>query len=167
MRRALYIILGHPACVYGFLMYLIVAGVSVAGLVAGRRFRSREHPIGASLNGPGRMSGSLRSMAAAVTTHQLRKVFDDVVAVAGLDLTIEPGTVFGLLGSNGAGKSTFTSEAGRGSTFWIEVPAYRPVTGELAVVESPQIPMPASPAAEGPRPRSSSSPLPMRSSASS
>jgi ABC-2 type transport system ATP-binding protein len=33
-------------------------------------------------------------------------VFDDVVAVAGLDLEIEPGTVFGLLGSNGAGKST-------------------------------------------------------------
>jgi ABC-2 type transport system ATP-binding protein len=42
----------------------------------------------------------------AVQTRQLRKVFDDVVAVAGLDLEIEPGTVFGLLGSNGAGKST-------------------------------------------------------------
>ena len=45
-------------------------------------------------------------MAAAVATRQLRKVFDEVVAVAGLDLTIAPGTVFGLLGSNGAGKST-------------------------------------------------------------
>jgi ABC-2 type transport system ATP-binding protein len=31
---------------------------------------------------------------------------DDVVAVEGLDLVIETGTVFGLLGSNGPGKST-------------------------------------------------------------
>lgn len=52
------------------------------------------------------MPRRLLPVAAAVTTRQLRKVFDDVVAVAGLDLTIEAGTVFGLLGSNGAGKST-------------------------------------------------------------
>lgn len=39
-------------------------------------------------------------------TRKLRKVFDDVVAVDGLDLAVDSGTVFGLLGSNGAGKST-------------------------------------------------------------
>jgi ABC-2 type transport system ATP-binding protein len=33
-------------------------------------------------------------------------VFDDVVAVEGLNLGVEAGAVFGLLGSNGAGKST-------------------------------------------------------------
>lgn len=45
-------------------------------------------------------------MAAAIEMRGLRKVFDEVVAVEGIDLTIESGTVFGLLGSNGAGKST-------------------------------------------------------------
>jgi len=45
-------VFGYPACVYGFFMYLIITGVAVAGLVAGRRSRSREHPIGASLNRP-------------------------------------------------------------------------------------------------------------------
>jgi ABC-2 type transport system ATP-binding protein len=45
-------------------------------------------------------------VVAAVQTRRLRKVFDDVIAVEGLDLEIETGTVFGLLGSNGAGKST-------------------------------------------------------------
>lgn len=45
-------------------------------------------------------------MNAAVETRRLRKVFKDVVAVDGLDLQVEAGTVFGLLGSNGAGKST-------------------------------------------------------------
>src|SRR5579862_5695194 len=47
-----------------------------------------------------------RAMSAAIEPRRLRKVFRDVVAVNGLDLQIAPGTVFGLLGSNGAGKST-------------------------------------------------------------
>ena len=34
-------VFGYPACVYGFFMYLIVAGTAVAGLVAGRRSRPR------------------------------------------------------------------------------------------------------------------------------
>jgi len=29
-------VLGYPACVYGFFMYLILAGTALAGLVAGR-----------------------------------------------------------------------------------------------------------------------------------
>lgn len=39
-------VFGYPACVYGFFMYLIVAGLALAGLVAGYRRHSmrREHP---------------------------------------------------------------------------------------------------------------------------
>ena len=42
----------------------------------------------------------------AVHTIALRKQFGDRVAVAGLDLTIHRGEVFGLLGPNGSGKTT-------------------------------------------------------------
>jgi PAS domain S-box-containing protein len=49
------------------------------------------------------------------------------------------------------GRVGFTSEVGRGSTFWIDVPSNRPATGEQTVAESPQVPIPASLAAEGPR----------------
>jgi ABC-2 type transport system ATP-binding protein len=39
-------------------------------------------------------------------TQQLRKVFDDNVAVRGLSLQVQAGEVFGFLGPNGAGKTT-------------------------------------------------------------
>ena len=42
----------------------------------------------------------------AVETVAMRKVFGRLVAVDSLDLTIDRGTVFGLLGSNGSGKTT-------------------------------------------------------------
>lgn len=42
----------------------------------------------------------------AVETHKLRKVFGTIVALEGLDLSIERGEVFGLLGPNGSGKTT-------------------------------------------------------------
>ena len=42
----------------------------------------------------------------AIQTHALRKVYKDVVAVDGLDLTVEKGELFALLGVNGAGKTT-------------------------------------------------------------
>ena len=42
----------------------------------------------------------------AVAVHGLRKRYDDVVAVDGLDLEIATGECFGLLGPNGAGKTT-------------------------------------------------------------
>ncbi len=42
----------------------------------------------------------------ALSVHNLRKTFGDVVAVAGLDLEIRRGECFGLLGPNGAGKTT-------------------------------------------------------------
>jgi hypothetical protein len=43
-------VLGYPACVYGFFMYLTISGVAMAGLIAGRRSRSRERRISAALN---------------------------------------------------------------------------------------------------------------------
>jgi ABC-2 type transport system ATP-binding protein len=42
----------------------------------------------------------------AVETVGMRKVFGHLVAVDSLDLTVARGTVFGLLGSNGCGKTT-------------------------------------------------------------
>jgi len=42
----------------------------------------------------------------AVETAAMRKVFGKLVAVDSLDLAIIRGTVYGLLGSNGSGKTT-------------------------------------------------------------
>jgi ABC-2 type transport system ATP-binding protein len=44
--------------------------------------------------------------APAIRTERLSKRFGDVLALDGLDLTVERGEVFGFLGPNGAGKST-------------------------------------------------------------
>ncbi|HEX6590239.1 MAG TPA: ATP-binding cassette domain-containing protein, partial [Longimicrobiales bacterium] len=44
--------------------------------------------------------------AHAVEVVGLRKRYEDVVAVDGIDLTVGWGEVFGLLGPNGAGKTT-------------------------------------------------------------
>jgi ABC-2 type transport system ATP-binding protein len=41
-----------------------------------------------------------------VELHNIRKVYDTKVAVEGLTLSIEPGTMFGLLGPNGSGKTS-------------------------------------------------------------
>src|SRR5580704_16747079 len=41
-----------------------------------------------------------------VELHSIRKVYDSKVAVEGLSLSIEPGTMFGLLGPNGSGKTS-------------------------------------------------------------
>jgi len=42
----------------------------------------------------------------AIELDGLRKEFDNVVALDGVDLTVDEGEVFGFLGPNGAGKST-------------------------------------------------------------
>jgi daunorubicin resistance ABC transporter ATP-binding subunit len=42
----------------------------------------------------------------AVSTHRLTKRFGDLLAVDGVDLDVESGTVMSLLGPNGAGKTT-------------------------------------------------------------
>lgn len=43
---------------------------------------------------------------AAIEIRDLRKTYKDVTAVEGLDLTVEEGELFALLGVNGAGKTT-------------------------------------------------------------
>lgn len=48
----------------------------------------------------------LDSSTPALRVQGLRKAYDDVVAVDGLDLQVEAGECFGLLGPNGAGKTT-------------------------------------------------------------
>ena len=45
-------------------------------------------------------------MDRAITLHEVRKSFGEHRAVDGLSLEVPQGTVFGLLGRNGAGKST-------------------------------------------------------------
>ncbi|MET0908095.1 MAG: ATP-binding cassette domain-containing protein, partial [Ilumatobacteraceae bacterium] len=45
-------------------------------------------------------------MTAAILATDLHKQFGSNHAVAGIDLAIEPGEIYGFLGPNGAGKST-------------------------------------------------------------
>ncbi len=46
------------------------------------------------------------STTPAVFTHGLARSFGSTVAVASLDLRVEQGEMFGLVGPDGAGKST-------------------------------------------------------------
>ena len=52
------------------------------------------------------MTGKAVGAAAAIETHELRKEFGRIVALAGLTMTVPRGEVFGFLGPNGAGKTT-------------------------------------------------------------
>src|SRR6266498_3206380 len=47
-----------------------------------------------------------RTTTAGVRAEGLGKRYGDLWALRGLDLVVEPGTVLGLLGHNGAGKTT-------------------------------------------------------------
>jgi PAS domain S-box-containing protein len=49
------------------------------------------------------------------------------------------------------GRVGFSSEVGRGSTFWIEVPLFRSAAGELPVAAAPEVSVPPSLAGEGQR----------------
>jgi ABC-2 type transport system ATP-binding protein len=42
----------------------------------------------------------------SLETHALTRKFGDLVAVDGMTIAVEQGEIFGLLGSNGAGKTT-------------------------------------------------------------
>jgi ABC-2 type transport system ATP-binding protein len=63
----------------------------------------------------------------ALTCRKLVKTFDGTRALDGLDLTIEPGTIFGLLGPNGSGKTT---------TIRTSLGIYRPDGGSVEILGS-------------------------------
>jgi ABC-2 type transport system ATP-binding protein len=66
--------------------------------------------------------------AAAIETHELRKEFGKIVALAGLTMTVPRGEVFGFLGPNGAGKTTAVK---------LLLGLSRPTTGEGLVLGAP------------------------------
>ncbi len=45
-------------------------------------------------------------LSGAITAHRLKRAFGDNEAVAGIDLDVSAGEIYGFLGPNGAGKST-------------------------------------------------------------
>lgn len=61
---------------------------------------------------------------AVIETAGLRKRYDDVEALRGLDLQVPPGSIFGFLGRNGAGKTT---------TLKVLLGMARPTQGEARV----------------------------------
>ncbi len=75
--------------------------------------------------GPGiGVSGPAPSDAPPLLVEALRVVYGERVAVAGLNLSVGPGEIYGLLGSNGAGKS---------STIKAIVGLLRPAAGSVRV----------------------------------
>lgn len=66
-------------------------------------------------------------MSAAVQTQELTKRYGPVPAVRSLDLTVEAGTVFGLIGPNGSGKTT---------TLRMLLDIIRPTSGSAVVLGS-------------------------------
>jgi ABC-2 type transport system ATP-binding protein len=63
----------------------------------------------------------------ALLCRQLVKTFDRTRALDGLDLAVEPGTIFGLLGPNGSGKTT---------TIRTSLGIYRPDGGSVELLGS-------------------------------
>ncbi|MEH6633966.1 MAG: ABC transporter ATP-binding protein [Halioglobus sp.] len=67
----------------------------------------------------------------AIRAHQLTRHFGDVIAVAGVDLEIPSGQIYGFLGPNGSGKTTIirmlcgllTPTAGDVSVLGLKIPA--------------------------------------------
>ena len=45
-------------------------------------------------------------MSSAIVAERLEPRFGDTLAVAGVDLEVEAGEIYGFLGPNGAGKTT-------------------------------------------------------------
>src|SRR5438094_4026193 len=61
----------------------------------------------------------------AVVAAGVRKQFGSTIAVAGLDLRIETGEIFGMVGPDGAGKTT---------TFRLLLGLLKPDAGEISLV---------------------------------
>ena len=84
---------------------------------------------------PGEKRAPERAAGFAIETERLRKEYGETVAVAGIDLAVERGTIYGFLGPNGAGKTTMmrmltTLTPPTGGTAWV---AGQPVTDRHAV----------------------------------
>ena len=65
---------------------------------------------------------------AIIEARELAKTYGKIVGLAGLDLTVERGEVFGFLGPNGSGKST---------TIRLLLDLIRPTRGEVRVFGRP------------------------------
>jgi len=65
--------------------------------------------------------------SSALSCRGLVKTFDKTRALDGLDLTVESGTIFGLLGPNGSGKTT---------TIRTSLGIYRPDGGSVEILGS-------------------------------
>ena len=63
-----------------------------------------------------------------IQADQLTKRFDNITALNSLTTTIEEGSIYGLVGSNGAGKSTFLR---------LMAGIYRPSEGSLSINGQP------------------------------
>ena len=74
--------------------------------VAARRRLVRPRRLGAAGRGRGGRARARMSDALPVAARGLVKRYGEIVAVDHVDLTVEPGDVFGYLGPNGAGKTT-------------------------------------------------------------
>ncbi len=71
-------------------------------------------------------SGAIATQSeAAIAVHQLRKSYGGVAALKGLDFTIQRGEIFGLIGPDGAGKTT---------TFQILAGVMAATAGEVSVL---------------------------------
>src|SRR5947207_1633468 len=74
----------------------------------------------------------------AITARGLRKCFGSTVAVADLDLTVAEGEIFGLVGPDGAGKTTTCVDPVSRREFWRLL--YRlPAEGVTLVVSTPYL----------------------------
>jgi ABC-2 type transport system ATP-binding protein len=67
------------------------------------------------------------TMALAIETRSLRRLFGDYAAVDGIDLAVPAGSFYGFLGPNGAGKST---------TIKCLTGLLRPTSGEMRILGS-------------------------------
>jgi ABC-2 type transport system ATP-binding protein len=74
---------------------------------------------------------SAHSAAPIIATQGLVKQFKDIQAVAGLDLRVPAGGVYGFLGPNGAGKTT---------TIRMLLALVRPTRGSVTLFEEPVAP---------------------------
>ena len=63
-----------------------------------------------------------------ITTQNISKRFNDVLALNDISLHINKGAVFGLVGTNGAGKSTFLR---------LLAGIYRPDSGSITIDDQP------------------------------